>query len=435
MSGATEVASAVLYGVVPRNFDPPGFSGVAARLDDLADLGVTALWLAPITRTVPGSFGYEVTDYCDVREEYGTKEEFRALVRAAHERGLRVLMDFVPNHTSAAHPYFQHTATHGRASPYWDFYDRDDRGEPTHYFDWRHLPNLNYDNPEVRRFMLEALCYWVREFDVDGFRLDAVWGIRLRRPEWLTTLLTEIKRLKPDALLIAEASARDPFYAERGFDAAYDWTDALGHWAWENVFAGDRPICEAMEDALTAGGRGYHPEARPMRFLNNNDTGPRFITTHGVGRYRVALAMLLTLPGHPCLYTGDEVGAEFEPYATHGPIDWVDPHGLRNDVKRLITLRREIPALHSRVWRPLTAEPREPCFAYLRTADDGSQPVIVLLNFSTEQIEAAVELPHEAAHGDLIDRWCGERIPAPPAGKIFVPVPAWGCRILAGQDG
>src|SRR5918997_2244683 len=85
---ASWITDAVIYGVVPRNFDPPGFNGVAARLDDLADLGVSALWFSPITRTLPGHFGYEVTDYFDLWAEYGTKEDFRALVEAAHTRGI-----------------------------------------------------------------------------------------------------------------------------------------------------------------------------------------------------------------------------------------------------------------------------------------------------------------------------------------------------------
>src|SRR5215210_630183 len=357
---ASWIADAVVYGVVPRNFDPPGFKGVAARLDNLADLGVTALWFSPITRTLPGLFGYEVTDYFDVRPEYGTKEDFRTLVAAAHARGIRVLMDFVPNHTSIEHPYAQDAAANGGASTYWVYYDRDPGGNPTHYFNWVHLPNLNYDNPEVARVMMEAFTYWVREFDVDGFRIDAVWGIKERNPEWLTAFLAEMNRIKPESLLIAEASARDDFYFEQGFDAAYDWTDELGHWAWGDALDGIAPIGEAMIDVLTDGGQDYHEDALVMRFLNNNDTGQRFVSNYGVDFYRTALAMLLTLPGLPCLYTGDEVGAESQPYDQAGPIDWTDHYDLRAFTKKLIALRRGTPALHSREWLPIAVEPATP---------------------------------------------------------------------------
>ncbi len=235
------------------------------------------------------------------------RTEFRRLVEAAHARGLRVLMDFVPNHTSVEHPYFQDAEKNRKSSAYWDFYDRDPGGNPTHYFDWFHLPNLNYDNPEVQRFMLEAFTYWVREFDVDGFRVDAVWGIKERQPAWIDAFLAEMNRIKPDTLLIAEASARDKFYFEHGFDAAYDWTDELGHWAWGEALGGIAPIGQAMVDVLTDSGRGYADDALVMRFLNNNDTGARLISSYGLDFYRVALAMLLTLPGLPCLFTGDEV--------------------------------------------------------------------------------------------------------------------------------
>ena len=243
-----------------------------------------------------------------------------------------------------------------------------------------------------------------------------------------------MNRIKPDSLLIAEASARDEFYFEQGFDAAYDWTDELGHWAWGDALSGIAPIGEAMVDVLTGGGQGYHDDALVFRFLNNNDTGQRFISTYGVDFYRTALAMLLTLPGLPCLYTGDEVGAEYQPYSQTGPIDWTDPHGLRDVTKKLIALRRGTPALYSREWLPLAAEPATPLFTFLRTGVEGPTPVVVLLNFSGAQVDAVVNLPDDTAatfrHKDLIDLWSGETVPAPSNGQVSVPVPEWGFRFL-----
>jgi glycosidase len=432
------IADTVVYGVVPAFYDPPGFAGVAAKLNDLADLGVGALWLSPIMRTLPGNFGYAVTDYCDLRPEYGTKDDFRTLIQAAHERGIRVLMDFVPNHTSVEHPWFRDAAANGESSSYWDYYDRDPHGNPTHYFSWTGLPNLNYDNPEVGRLMLEGFTYWVREFDVDGFRIDAIWGIKERNPEWLALYLREMRRLKPDMLLIAEASARDPFYAEHGFDAAFDWTGQLGQWAWEGIFDGSAPIGQAMVAALTDGGRGYHEDALPLRFLNNNDTGPRFLTTHGMGCYRVALAMLLTLPGLPCLFTGDEVGATYLPYAQRGPIDWTDRAGLRDFTRKLIGLRRGTPAFHSRHWTPLEVEPAAPFLGYTRTDEEGLSPVIVLLNFTADDLEATATLPEAVAatfNGELTDLWSGDPVAAASDGRVTAPIPGWEFRFLVHSNG
>lgn len=435
MARVVGIANAVVYGVVPRIFDPPGFAGVTSRLDDLADLGVSDLWLAPITATNPGSYGYDVIGFREIRPDYGTREEFRALVAAAHARGLRVLIDFVPNHTSVGHSWFRDAAQRGEASPYWDWYDRDDAGEATHYFTWKHLPNLNYGHPALRRSMLEAFSFWVREFDVDGFRIDAVWGIRQRHPAWLEELVAAIRRIKPNALLIAEASAHDPFYLDAGFDAAYDWTDALGHWAWEDVFGGEQPIAAALTAALTAGGQD---PSRVLRFLNNNDTGPRFLSTHGAGCYRVALAMLLTLPGIPCLFTGDEVGAEFEPYEQATPIDCTDRSGLRNETKRLIALRRDTPALHAPGWVPLHTPLEAPLFAYLRTDTAGDQPVLVALNFSPGGAETSFDLsdvPGSAFSGPLRDLWSGDSLPPPANRCLTIPIPGWGYRLVTPDRG
>jgi glycosidase len=427
----------IVYGVVPRNFDPPGFAGVMARLDSLADLGVTALWLTPITPTVPGAFGYEVLDYTDIRPDYGTNAEFRALVDAAHARGMRVLLDIVPNHTSVQHPFFLDAVQNGTASPYWDYYDRDEAGAPTHYFSWHHLPNLNVDNPAVQEFIHDAFAYWMREFGVDGFRIDAIWGIRQRNPEYLAALVQALREINPDVLLIAEASARDLYYAESDFDAAYDWNEELGQWAWRDVFSGKQPPGATLIDAITNEGKGYRPDALVLRFLNNNDTGPRFITTHGVGCYRAAMAMLLTLPGIPCLFTGDEVGAEYEPYKTPGPIDWTDRYGLRADIRRLIALRQQTPVLHGRAWEPLEVSPAESLFGYLRGDGETGQAVVVI-NFAPNAQKATVQLPTRltarAEPRSLRDLWSGETFEIPATGLMELALPGHGFRILTGES-
>jgi len=141
-----------------------------------------------------------------------------------------MIIDFVTNHASDENAYFADAEAHGRASPYFSFFARADDGNAAHYFDWKNLENLNYDNPEVQRLMIAASSYWVRRFDVDGFRVDAAWGPRRRAAEFWPRWRAELKRIKPDLLLLAEASARDPYYVRHGFDAAYDWTGNLGEW-------------------------------------------------------------------------------------------------------------------------------------------------------------------------------------------------------------
>lgn len=414
------VEEAIVYGVIPRLFGSPGANAIQDKLDELADLGINAMWLAPINET--NDYGYSVIDYFELRDNFGSKEDFKAMVQAAHERGIRVLMDFVPNHTSNEHPYFKDTLDKGRDSPYWDFYDRDENGSYTYYFDWTHLPNLNYDNPEVRRMILEAFSYWVRDFDVDGFRVDACWGVQQRRPDFWAEWRRELKRIKPDLLLLAEASARDPYNFEDGFDAAYDWTEDLGRWAWGG-FWGEQAekvetaqLIESLKSALTNLPQGYHPDALIFRFLNNNDTGTRFITTHGEQMTRVATALLLTLPGIPCIYTADEAGQWFRPYFDAAPVSFRERYrGLRDYHKTLIALRKTIPSLHSRLWQLLEVEPGSQVVGYMRFSEGVEQPVLVLLNFSEQPAAARLTIPEQfsslAQAGSLSDLLNNEDLP------------------------
>lgn len=424
------VDTAVVYGVVPPLFGDDGFRSVTARIPYLADLGVSAIWLSPANVSPVGDFGYAVKDYFDLNPDYGTKEDFHLLVDTAHEHGIRVLMDFVPNHISDEHPYSVDAAERGEASHYHGFFDRTEDGEITHYFDWSNLNNVNYDNLEVRNMEIAAFSYWVRDFDVDGFRVDAAWGVKRRRPGFWPTWRDELKRIKPDLLLLAEASARDPYYFSNGFDAAYDWTEDLGRWAWQGVFDAPEVIADWLDEALLNPPKGYDPDALIFRFLNNNDTGTRFVDAYGTNLTRPAAALLLTLPGIPELYTGDEIGASYLPYENLTPLVWKDRFELRQYYRKLIELRRTTPALHSRDWTRVLVEPGGAVYAYVRTAPN-APPVLVLLNFSkATQVEASLEGDLAAfAGGRVTDLLTGERFTL-GAGSAKVPLEAFSARIL-----
>jgi glycosidase len=391
---------------------------------------VTALWLSPVTASPPGDYGYAVTDYFRLRGNYGSEADFRKLIAAAHARGLRVILDFVPNHLSDQHAYFIDAESRKRASPYFDFFARTHTGDATHYFDWKHLKNLNYDHPEVQRLIIEAFLYWVREFDVDGFRVDVAWGPRERAPDFWPRWRRELKRVKPDLLLLAEASARDPYYLRDGFDVAYDWTEKLGEWAWHEAFENDAHTAQRLRAAIARSLARSGPAAPIFRFLNNNDTGARFITRHGLARTRVAAAVLLTMPGVPGLFTGDEVGAAFEPYRAARPIVWDDSHPLRTWYARLAELRRTHPALRSGELRLLEIEHADQVLGYQRWNREPEQTVLVLLNFGSDP--TTVSLPGEALRSitqrsRLVDLVTDEEITAAGAG---IPLAGYGVRIL-----
>jgi cyclomaltodextrinase / maltogenic alpha-amylase / neopullulanase len=365
---------------------------VARRMPYLKKLGVDALWLwPPTTERAPGE-EYAITDYFKVDPSWGPTKAFKDMVDEAHRHGIHVLVDFVANHMSVESPYFRDAKEYGEASHYWDFFDRRANGRPTHYFDWTHLPNLNYDNPEVRRMIIESTAHWVRDLGVDGFRMDAVWGVKRRRPSFWPQWRRELKRINPDLLLLAEASAVDPYYFSRGFDVAYDWTKQPGQWAWGSAFEFPQEAGVLLKTAITNGGKGYSEDAIVMRFLNNNDTGARFVDQFSPDLTRVAATMQFTLPGIPSMFAGDEIGASYEPYSNLTPIVWKDRFGLRPFYDKLIDLKHTVPALNSNDVEVLTASPNS-ALAYIRPAVGSSGPILVILNYDTKARVEIAETP------------------------------------------
>jgi len=166
-----------------------------------------------------------------------------------------------------------------------------------------------------------------------------------------------------------------------------------------------------------------------LRFINNNDTGERFVTRYGIARTRLAAVMLLTVPGLPLIYNGDEVGAEFEPYDEGPPITWTDAHGLRGHYARLVALRRENPALRSQRLEMLETSHPDAVLAYLRPGDAREDDIVVLLNYGPAAVRAT--LPGSVVRGtaSFLDLLSGDAIVIASEAPA-IDVPAWGARIL-----
>jgi alpha-glucosidase len=357
----------IIYQVYPRSFQDTGgdgigdLKGIERRLGYLADLGVDAAWISPIFVSPMADFGYDVADYKAIDPIFGTLEDFDALVATAHRLGLKVILDFVPNHTSEQHPWFRESRS-SRSNPKRDWYLWRDPapggGPPNNWLSnfggsgWtfdeptgqsyyhaylEQQPDLNWRNPEVRSAMLDVLRFWF-ERGVDGFRIDVLWHLikdaQFRddqiNPRWrpgragIERLMGDRSADQPEALAVAAEMRKiaDAFpervligeiylpverlvayYGERqdGVQLPFNFQLLKADWRADEIAR----IVREYEAALP-------PGAWPNWVLSNHDR-PRVASRLGPAQARVAAMLLLTLRGTPTLYYGDELGLEQVP--------------------------------------------------------------------------------------------------------------------------
>jgi alpha-glucosidase len=344
----------VIYQVYPRSFaDADGdgvgdLPGIAGRLDHLAWLGVEGVWLSPIYRSPMKDFGYDISDHTAIDPRFGTLEDFDALVAAAHERGLRVLLDFVPNHTSDEHPWFRHSP--GRyiwhdpapdggppnnwlsvfGGPAWTF-DRA-RGQYYSHAYLREQPDLDWRHPDVREGMLAVLRFWL-DRGVDGFRVDALRQVlkdpalrdnppnpefRVGLPEYdslLPVRSADHEDLAPVVAMAETIAARGGVMVAELYLPVERLVRYYGAGVQmpSNMHLISTPWEPAALAALIEEYEAVLPEgAWPNWVLGNHDRS-RIASRLGPAQARVAAMLLLTLRGTPTLYYGDELGMEDVP--------------------------------------------------------------------------------------------------------------------------
>jgi alpha-glucosidase len=354
-----------IYQIYPRSFqDTNGdgvgdLEGIIRRLDYLAALGIDAIWISPIFPSPMADFGYDVSDYCDIEPLFGNLETFDRLVAEAHRVGLKVILDYVPNHTSDRHPWFVESRS-SRTNPKRDWYvwrdSGEDRSSPTNWasefggsaWTWdthtgqyyyhaflREQPDLNWRNPEVVVAMLAALRFWLAR-GVDGFRVDAIHHLLEDQefrdnpinPDWregmsparrllrthtmdhpethdaIAKMRLAVEEYGADKLLIGEAylpiDKLVTYYGAdlRGFHLPFNFHLLSTPWNPTAIAT----LVEAYEARLPAG-------AWPNWVLGNHDRS-RLATRVGPDQARVAAMLLLTLRGTPTIYQGEEIGMQ-----------------------------------------------------------------------------------------------------------------------------
>lgn len=336
-----------------NDFAGGNLRGIVEQLDYLVDLGVTALWLSPIFRT-PSYHGYDTTDFYEVDPRFGTNDDLRMLVEAAHERNLRVILDFAANHTSAEFAPFVE-AQRDPTSPYRAWFDFDPAY--THgyrcFFDVAEMPQLNTGHPAVRRYLIDAARHWLVEYNVDGYRLDYAAG---PSHAFWSEFCAACRQVKPDCWLIGEVTL-----AGDGLRTYTGRLDGCLDFAFCRLL---RQLCAAPQPSMTLTqfanaverSRLFFGDFLLPSFLDNHDMN-RFLWVAGGDQQRLRLAagLMFALGGPPILYYGTEVGLSqprpkgpWREEARH-PMRWGDhqDQNLLAFFKQRIAFRRRHPAL----WR------------------------------------------------------------------------------------
>ncbi|MDZ7317023.1 MAG: alpha-amylase family glycosyl hydrolase [candidate division KSB1 bacterium] len=328
----------IVYQVNVRQYTREGtFRAFAAYLPRLKELGVNILYFMPIHPIGrirrKGSLGsyYAVQDYFSINPEFGTMEDFRELVRAAHAQGMRVLIDLVANHTAWDNPMLNE-------HPEW--YHHDKNGKITSPLaEWSDAAELDYRQVALRQHMTEVMLYWLREADIDGYRCDVAEMV----PYYFwRRAIGQAKRLKP-LLMIAEG--QNPRLHRVGFHVTYAFNMAA---LFNDIAAGVRSPRE-IDYFLELDHRLYPPTGKRLRYTCNHDLnswlGPAVVRLGQAAR--VFAVLTFTLPGMPFIYNGQEIGSTKSlAFFDKDEIDW-KPSEWFDFYRRLCRAYREHPALYS----------------------------------------------------------------------------------------
>ncbi len=290
------IKDATVYQIFPRQYSAKGdFNSITADLDRLDKMGVDILWLMPIhpigELKKKGTIGspYAVKDFYDVNPRYGTKADFKRLVDETHKRGMKIIIDIVANHTAWDSVMMKNPS----------FYTKNDKGEIiSPIADWADVADLNYDNPELRKYMIEMLKFWVRDFDVDGFRCDVAGFVPT---SFWEEARREVDKVKKDTFWLAEW--HEPDLLVNAFNADYSWS---GHTALDEVLHGKKPA-KHIREVWELERAKFPKNTLHMRFLDNHDER-RAIARFGEKGALAGQAYVFLIDGIPLVYNGMEVG-------------------------------------------------------------------------------------------------------------------------------
>lgn len=383
------INSAVIYEVNLRQYSASGsFKEFATHLDSLKLLGVDILWFMPLqpigVKNRKGSLGsyYSIKDYKAVNPEYGTDDEFRDLVELCHKKGFKVILDWVANHTSMDNSLI---------TEHPDWYTRDSAGNIVPPVpDWNDVADLNYDNKELRAYMIDAMKWWVNEFDLDGFRCDVATMVPTDFWENATNELNKTKKM----FMLAEAE--QPDHMQNAFHACYGWQL---HHLLKDVYKGNKNA-DSIDSYIAKVKRDYPPGSIKMNFVSNHDENSWNGTAQELFGASEDLMTVLTftLDGLPLIYNGMEAGLDKRlKFFEKDPINWRHPNAKKRFefYQTLANIRRLNPSLWTNVEGQTTTrvfKRTKDVYAFIRQS--GENKVLVVANLSGKTVKMdALEVP------------------------------------------
>ncbi|MEZ5955231.1 MAG: alpha-amylase family glycosyl hydrolase [Hyphomonas sp.] len=413
---------AVIYQINTRQFTTEGtFAAAQRELPRLKELGVDILWLMPIhpigEKHRKGTLGspYAVKDYYGVNPEFGTVEDLKAFVDAAHALGMHVILDWVANHTAADNPL---TTEHP------DWYETDWKGDfhPTPWTDWYDIIDLDYSQPGLREYMTGAMEYWVRDVGIDGYRCDVAGYVPL---DFWETLRGRLDAIKP-VFMLAEWDTRD--LHQHAFDATYawDWKEAAHAIAQGHSDAG------RMTSLMQRNLGSWPRDAYKMMYTENHDQNawegtPREFYGDALPTF---MALQFVMDGIQVIHNGQEAGNEHRlAFFEKDPIVWRD-HPQNELIRKLIRLKKENPALWNGAaggeYEPIVTDNGSQIVSFARRKDGNT--VIALFNLSARP--ASFTLTDGPVDGTYTDFATAAEMSLSLASAQQMMLPAWGFHVL-----
>ena len=416
--------SAVLYEMNIRQLTPEGtLRSAEEKLEFLRSMGIDAIWMMPIyplgEEGRKGSLGsyYSIQDYCAVNPEFGTMEDFDSLIDKAHSLGMKVLLDWVANHTARDAKWLK------TKPAYW--YEREADGTAKVPWDWTDTAKLNYDNRDVWRGQIEAMRFWVEKHNIDGFRCDMAMLVPIEFWQQATAVLHAVK---PDIFMLAEAEELNLF--DKAFDMCYAWEI---HHMMCDIAKGERRVWD-LRNTMYADRERYPNTAMKMMFTSNHDenswSGSEF-DRFGAAREAMTALTFVWEAAMPLIYTGQEVGYNhsFEFFdRDHIPAEKYQANEDTELYRKLIALKHSQPALQAgeRGGRTIEIEnnAKDCLMTFVREAGDSR--VVAIMNLSPYTIHA--DYNNGIYAGEYTNAITGEKVLLPV--HLEQDIEPWGYTLL-----